>query len=99
VDALRARGLPEDRLARVRAPAGLDLGASTPEEIAVSILAEIVARRRSPERAIAPRPAQARDPIFRMTVPIATARHPPETPAAPGYFCGPGCRRAFDASA
>jgi xanthine dehydrogenase accessory factor len=97
--ALRARGLPEERLGRLRAPAGLDLGASTPEEIAVSILAEIVARRRSPERAIAPRPAEARDPICGMTVAIATARHRSETPAGPVYFCGPGCKRAFDASA
>ena len=35
-----------ERLARLKAPAGLDLGAITPDEIAVSILAEIVAVRR-----------------------------------------------------
>ncbi len=34
--------IPEDRLAALRAPAGLDLGADTPEEIALSILAELV---------------------------------------------------------
>jgi xanthine dehydrogenase accessory factor len=45
-DLLRARGIPLERLARLKAPAGLDLGAVTPQEIAVSILAEIVARRR-----------------------------------------------------
>jgi xanthine dehydrogenase accessory factor len=39
-------GVDADRLARLKAPAGLDLGAITPEEIAVSILAEIVAARR-----------------------------------------------------
>jgi xanthine dehydrogenase accessory factor len=44
--ALAERGLPADRLARLRSPAGLDLGAITPEEIALSILAEIVATRR-----------------------------------------------------
>jgi xanthine dehydrogenase accessory factor len=44
--ALAARGVPADRLARLRSPAGLDLGAITPEEIALSILAEIVAARR-----------------------------------------------------
>src|SRR5262249_58500209 len=37
------RGISEERLARLKAPAGLDLGAITPEEIAISILAEIVA--------------------------------------------------------
>lgn len=40
------RGIDPDRLAGLKAPAGLDLGAITPEEIAISILAEIVAVRR-----------------------------------------------------
>jgi len=39
-------GLPEDRLAALRAPAGIDLGAETAEEIAISILAELVQVRR-----------------------------------------------------
>ena len=43
---LRAGGVADDRLARVRTPAGLDLGARTHAEIAVSILAELVATRR-----------------------------------------------------
>ena len=44
--ALAARGVAPDRLARLKAPAGLDLGAITPDEIAISIVAEIVAVRR-----------------------------------------------------
>jgi len=43
---LAERGTPPERLAKLRAPAGLDLGAITPDEIAVSILAEIIAARR-----------------------------------------------------
>jgi len=43
---LAASGAAPERLARLKAPAGLDLGAITPEEIAVSIIAEIVAARR-----------------------------------------------------
>jgi xanthine dehydrogenase accessory factor len=43
---LAGRGVAPERLARLKAPAGLDLGAITPDEIAVSILAEIVAVRR-----------------------------------------------------
>jgi xanthine dehydrogenase accessory factor len=44
--ALATRGISEERLAKLKAPAGLDLGAITPEEIAISILAEIVAVQR-----------------------------------------------------
>jgi xanthine dehydrogenase accessory factor len=45
--ALAQRGVASERLARLKAPAGLDLGAITPEEIAISILAQIVAVRRA----------------------------------------------------
>jgi xanthine dehydrogenase accessory factor len=44
--ALAERGVTAERLAKLKAPAGLDLGAITPDEIALSILAEIVAVRR-----------------------------------------------------
>jgi len=44
--AFLARGVTPERLAKLKAPAGLDLGAITPDEIAISILAEIVAVRR-----------------------------------------------------
>jgi xanthine dehydrogenase accessory factor len=43
---LAGRGISEERLAKLKASAGLDLGAITPEEIAISILAEIVAVQR-----------------------------------------------------
>jgi len=43
---LRASGLPEHQIARLRVPAGLDLGAVTQEEIAASILAELVQVKR-----------------------------------------------------
>jgi xanthine dehydrogenase accessory factor len=45
--ALRDRGVPDEALARVRSPAGLDLGPSTREEIAVAILGELVQWRHS----------------------------------------------------
>jgi xanthine dehydrogenase accessory factor len=45
---LRAEGVSEDELARIHAPIGLDLGARTPEEVAVAVAAEIVALRRKP---------------------------------------------------
>ena len=45
LDALRAAGIGEDDIARISAPVGLDIGARTPEETAISIAAEIVAMR------------------------------------------------------
>jgi len=48
--ALATDGIDAARLERIKAPAGLDLGAITPAEIAISILAEIVALRRRRER-------------------------------------------------
>jgi xanthine dehydrogenase accessory factor len=45
IDYLREQGFSEVELARVYAPAGLDLGARTPEEIALSVLSEIVMLR------------------------------------------------------
>jgi len=49
-EVLAARGVDRARLARLKSPAGLDLGAISPEEIAISILAEIVAARRRGQR-------------------------------------------------
>ena len=46
VQQLEARGVARDKLARVHAPMGLELTAETPEEIALSILAEIIMQRR-----------------------------------------------------
>jgi xanthine dehydrogenase accessory factor len=50
VERLREEGISEESLARVSAPIGLDIGAETPAEIAISIVAEIVARRRTLDR-------------------------------------------------
>ncbi len=46
VTALEERGLPAEQLAEVRCPLGVEIGAVTPEEIAVSVLAEMIAVRR-----------------------------------------------------
>lgn len=100
VERLRRRAVPVGRLDELRAPAGLDIGAVTPQEIAVSILAEIVQARRSHKlEARAPEPgAEAVDPVCGMTVEIAAARYRSQTPDGPAYFCCLGCKETFDTS-
>jgi xanthine dehydrogenase accessory factor len=61
LDYLRAKGVATEKLEQVRAPAGLNLGAASPEEIAVSILAEIVQVHRS--KAVAVQQENASGPI------------------------------------
>lgn len=97
---LLAQGVTAEALDRIRSPAGLDIGARTPEEIALSILAQIVERRRAaaPAEAIAepaPAPATAVDPICGMTVEVAGARHTAEHGGRTWYFCCGGCRQRF----
>jgi xanthine dehydrogenase accessory factor len=100
VERLRQRGVPPDRLGRFKAPAGLDLGAVTPAEIAVSILAEIVQHHRGDKGAepapIAAPPAEAIDPICGMTVEIATARHRSDAGGPTTYFCCGRCKETFE---
>jgi xanthine dehydrogenase accessory factor len=55
---LAERGVPQEQLDRVRAPAGLDLGRTTHEEMAVAILAELVQLRASGALAGGPAPRQ-----------------------------------------
>jgi xanthine dehydrogenase accessory factor len=102
---LRASGLAEERIARLRAPAGLDLGAAEPAEIALSIMAEIVQIRRQANSESAPAteaapatetPATAIDPVCGMEVEIATARFTSEHDGRRYYFCCAGCRRSFE---
>lgn len=65
---LRAEGMNETALARIRAPIGLNLGARTPEEVAVSVAAEIIAMRygrseKQPRSVSGLQPSQASSPM------------------------------------
>jgi len=106
-DALLERGVPASALERIAAPAGLDIGARTPEEIALSIMAQIVERRRSvadsPDKGKAPAAGarsreelrEATDPVCGMSVTVAGARHPADFGGRKYYFCCAGCRAKF----
>lgn len=96
---LADRGLPKDKLNRVRVPAGLDLGKTTHQEIAVAILAELVQLRASgalaagvasPVRAV-----EAIDPVCGMTVTAGPDGQSLDHEGRTYYFCSAGCRQAF----
>ena len=97
---LLGRGITAEALGQIHNPAGLDLGARLPEELAVSILAEIVKLRRAvSNQELAVEPADedpvAIDPICGMTVVIATARHKAEVGGQMVYFCNARCREKY----
>jgi xanthine dehydrogenase accessory factor len=96
-ETLLAQGVSAEALDAIHCPAGVKIGARAPEEIALSILAEIVEQRRSekPAEAEKPAPLSAIDPICGMTVEIATARHTAEHAGRTWYFCCGGCRTRF----
>ncbi|HEV7133672.1 MAG TPA: XdhC family protein [Gaiellaceae bacterium] len=107
LDDLRADGVPDEHLERIDVPAGIDIGARTPAEIALSILATVVSVRRGervaspaalPARPAAlPSPTLAIDPICGMTVAAVPGTPSVELDGETVYFCCEGCASAFAA--
>jgi xanthine dehydrogenase accessory factor len=95
---LRERGVDEEALARIRSPAGLDLGPSAQEEIAVAILAELVAWRHTRGPSPAELVEEAIDPICGMTVVAASAKETVVRVGVTYYFCIAHCRKKFEAA-
>ena len=96
-ETLLGRGVSAAALDNIRNPAGLDLGARLPEEVALSILAEIVQLRRARAESKDPIVVEHTeiDPICGMTVEVATARHKTEHAGREYYFCNVRCREKF----
>jgi xanthine dehydrogenase accessory factor len=95
---LADRGLSRTDLARVRVPAGLDLGSTTHREIAVAILAELVQLRAAGALttvAAVPR-MESIDPVCGMTVTAGPEGLPFERDGTTYYFCCAACRQAFE---
>jgi xanthine dehydrogenase accessory factor len=101
---LADRGAPRETLDRVKVPAGLDLGRTTHQEIAVAIIAELVQLRASgtldPAAATradaAAAAAIATDPVCGMAVETGPDSLQREHDGVAYYFCCAGCRQAFD---
>lgn len=112
------RGISAHALDAIKSPAGLDLGGRQPEEVALSILAEIVQLKHARVATAAgpvtlvgapvvsasapigsaappPSPITAIDPVCRMTVTVATARHTGTWDGRTWYFCNPRCKEKF----
>lgn len=91
--------------ASVHTPAGLDIGARSAPEVALSILAEIVSTRQErgtgeeesvpTDAAPAQAPAMARDPVCGMDVVAVESSLHVDLPSGRVYFCGTGCRSAY----
>lgn len=106
LDSLGEKGIAAERLNRVKAPAGLDIRAVSAEEVAVSILAEIVQGRRTVAEPVAEAEEQqpplavvtpeARDPICGMLVDVSSAKYQSEYQGKMFYFCCAHCQQTFD---
>jgi xanthine dehydrogenase accessory factor len=106
---LRADGVSDQHLELIDVPAGIDIGAQTPAEVALSIFASVIAvRRRShaetpdrPHEPVAPAADDsapsplAIDPICGMTVAAVATTPSVKLDGETIYFCCDGCRSAF----
>jgi xanthine dehydrogenase accessory factor len=93
---LASLDVTDEQRARVHTPAGLDIGARTPAEVALSVYAELISTR-APLPAPAPvvLAAEAVDPVCGMTVAVSESALSFVDKDRTVYFCGPGCRQAY----
>lgn len=98
-------GITADQLKHVKMPAGLDLGAKTPQEVGISILAEIIQdfrsdqEQRSPEEKVAAimlSQGYYKDPVCQVPVLKSAARHVVEYNGEKVYCCCEGCKVSFE---
>lgn len=100
-DALLAElDLTEDESARVHPHVGVEIGARTPPEVALSIMASVVRSIRlegltAPAHEPSPRPVSAVDPVCGMTVTVSAETPHVVVDGTDHWFCNPGCRDRF----
>jgi xanthine dehydrogenase accessory factor len=101
---LAEKGASPQMLGRIKAPAGLSIGTSSSQEIAVSIIAEIIqakkpcppdnSRREESDPGEVSPPAV--DPVCGMAVEASGSTYRSEYEGRSFYFCCAGCKRTFD---
>lgn len=93
---LASLDVDDEQRSRVHSPAGLELGARTPGEIALSILAQLISER-APIRTAesVAEPAIAIDPVCGMSVSAVEATLHVEHDGVMVYFCSASCRASF----
>lgn len=103
--ALKKRDVPHDELVKVNTPAGIDINAKTPHEVAISILAQIIQEKRSDSdesssSGLAQDLKEAEDlyinPVCKIPVQKSTAKHIIEHNGEKVYFCCDGCKTSFE---
>jgi len=92
---LAALDVTDEQRSRVHSPAGLDIGGRTAAEIALSVLAQMVAERRAAERHVPAVPTSGVDPVCGMTVAAVDSSPHVTVDGTITWFCCEGCRTAF----
>ena len=103
---LQMDGFTKEQLSSIKTPAGLDIKAKTPEEVAISILAQIIQEYRStpiqisthdvPEAELLEEQDLYINPVCKIPVQKSTAKHILEYEGEKVYFCCDGCKESFE---
>lgn len=98
---LQAEGASEEFCSFISAPAGLDLGAIYPTEIAITVLAEIIQHKNSQDhqgvrlKLFEQAKREVIDPVCQMVVDLNKTKYKAEYQGVEYGFCCPNCRRRF----
>ena len=102
---LRELGVSFDQLKKIKTPAGIDIGAKDPDEVAISILAEIIQHYRQKNQEQDPaNPTQLNldntdfymNPVCNIPIQKSTAKHVIDYKNEKVYFCCDGCKVSFE---